>query len=77
MWENEEMDVVDAYGMMFEFQDIMKKHNFKKSTFAVSEFSGKKATLEDKLKLTINDVKGWRSEEIDWIEEYKEKKLAC
>lgn len=56
--------------------DVMRKEKFKKSTFAVAEFSGKESTIDDKLKLDVNAVKTFRDEELQWVEEYKKKKLS-
>jgi radical SAM superfamily enzyme YgiQ (UPF0313 family) len=76
MWKNKQMDVVEAFQIHDKMYDVMKKEKFKKSTFAVAEFSGKKSTIEDKLKLDVNFVKKFRNEELQWVEEYKEKKLS-
>jgi hypothetical protein len=76
MWKNKQMDVVEAFQIHDKMYDVMRKEKFKKSTFAVAEFSGKKSTIEDKLKLDVNFVKKFRDEELKWVEEYKEKKLS-
>ena len=76
MWKNKQMDVVEAFKIHDDMYKVMKEKNFKKSTFAVSEFSGRNSTIYDKLNLNVNDVKRFRSEELEWVEEYKEKKLS-
>lgn len=76
MWQNKQMDVVEAFQIHDHMYDVMRKEKFKKSTFAVAEFSGKNTTIEDKLKLDVNAVKKFRAEELQWVEEYKQKKLS-
>lgn len=76
MWKNKQMDVVEAFKIHDHMYDVMRKEKFKKSTFAVAEFSGKESTIDDKLKLDVNAVKTFRDEELQWVEEYKKKKLS-
>ena len=76
MWKNKQMDVVEAFKIHDKMYDVMRKEKFKKSTFAVAEFSGKESTIEDKLKLDVNAVKKFRNEELAWVEDYKSLKLS-
>ena len=76
MWKNKQMDVVEAFKIHDKMYDVMRKEKFKKSTFAVAEFSGKDSTIEDKLKLDVNAVKKFRNEELAWVEDYKSLKLS-
>ena len=76
MWKNKQMDVVEAFKIHDKMYDVMRKEKFKKSTFAVAEFSGKDSTIEDKLRLDVNAVKKFRNEELAWVEDYKSLKLS-
>ena len=76
MWKNKQMDVVEAFKIHDKMYDVMRKEKFKKSTFAVAEFSGKDSTIEDKLSLDVNAVKKFRNEELAWVEDYKSLKLS-
>jgi hypothetical protein len=76
LWDNGEMDVVDAYEFSNFFQRTLRENNFKKTTFALPEFSGIGSTLEDKLTHTVNQVHSWQKEEFEWYELYKFKKLC-
>ena len=76
MWKNKQMDVVEAFKIHDEMYSVMRKQKFKKSTFAIAEFSGKDSKIEDKLKLDVNHVKKFRNEELAWVEDYKSLKLS-
>lgn len=76
VWENPEMDIVQAWEFEKMFRQTVKDNNFKKTTFALAEFTGINSTLEDKLTHTANEVHGWQKEEFEWYNTYKLKKLC-
>lgn len=76
IWKSPYMDIVEAYDIQKSFQKTIKNYNFKKTTFALAEFSGINSTLEDKLTHTANEVHGWQKEEFEWYNTYKLKKLC-
>jgi len=76
LWDNGYMDIVDAFEFSDIFQKTLRENNFKKTTFALPEFSGINSTLEEKLTYTVNQVHSWQKEEFEWYESYKFKKLC-
>lgn len=76
VWENPEMDIVQAWEFEKMFKQTIINNGFKKTTFALAEFAGVNATIDDKLSHSMLDVHGWQKEEFEWYSLYKFKKLC-
>jgi hypothetical protein len=76
VWENPQMDLVEAEEFDALFKQTGKKHNWKRSNFAIPEYSGFNSTLEEKLAYTVNDAMRFQDEEWQWYQLYKFKKLC-
>jgi hypothetical protein len=76
VWENPQMDLVEAEEFDVLFKQTAKDYNFKRSNFVIPEYSGFDSTLEHKLAQTAKDIARWRQEEYKWYELYKSKKLS-
>jgi hypothetical protein len=76
VWENPEMDIVQAWEFEKMFKQTIINNGFKKTTFALAEFAGVNATIDDKLSHSMLDVHGWQKEEFEWYKLYKFKKLC-
>ncbi len=76
VWENDQMDMYEAAQIADTFDQVIKDHNFKKTTFSLAGFSGVGSTLEDKLSHNASLVGTWQEEENKWYDLYKFKKLC-
>ena len=75
LWKNSNMDIYEAFKLHKIYGNMVKDHNFKKTTFALAEFSGVESTLDDKLTHSANDVHKWQPDEWAWYDKYKNMKL--
>lgn len=75
VWENDEMDQIEALMLHRHWHKTAAEKKFKKSVFSIAGFTGRGSTLKEKLDQPHEYTEENETQEVIWYNEYKEMKL--